>query len=117
MEDEKGETRRQRNDDFEHGLLTPEFEIPDGGEFLWDWYHDASSGTKRIVEGVCYPIEATAFLAWAQMSGTIVRTREWAILRAMDTVFCDEMNKELQAFHEREHDRMRREFEDASRKK
>lgn len=41
------------------------------------------------------------FYHWAQVTQTIVHPEEYAILRAMDAVFCEETNSELQAYHER----------------
>jgi hypothetical protein len=96
---EHGETRRERNERFEQP--SPELIIPDGGQYLWDWYHELAEGVGRINDGVCRPIPWGEYLAWAKVSGSIVRTDEYAILRAMDASFCDEMNKELQAYQER----------------
>lgn len=97
--DENDQTRRERNDN--HGITSPEFIIPGGGEILWSWYFDVSSGVQRIADGVCLPIPAAEFMHWAQLTQTIVTAAEYAILRAMDVAFVAEMNVELQAFHER----------------
>lgn len=82
-------------------MPSPELIIPDGGEYLWQWYHDISSCVGRISDGICRPILPSEYLAWANMADLIVRPEEYAILRAMDASFCAETNKELQAFHER----------------
>lgn len=82
-------------------VFSPDFEIPDGGEIIWSWYFQASDGLRRVDDGVCFPIPWDQFLSWSSVTGTIVRSDEYIILRAMDTAFCDEMNKELQAYQER----------------
>lgn len=96
---ENDETRRERND--RHGVPSPEHCIPDGGETYWSWYFQISDGLTRVIDGVCMPVPASEINSWAQATYTIVTADEYAILRAMDTAFCDELNKELQAFHER----------------
>jgi len=68
---------------------------------LWNWYDQISSGVGRIRDGVCFPIPWTEFQAWANLTGNIVSPSEYAILHSMDLVFCDETNKELEAYRER----------------
>lgn len=99
MPNENDETRRERNE--RHDIITPEFCIPSGGETYWSWYHQISDGTARVMDGVCYPIPGAEFYHWAQLTQTIVTADEYAILRAMDAAFVDEMNQELQAYQER----------------
>jgi hypothetical protein len=83
--------------------------IPIVGRYLWDWYFDLSGGLRRVRDGVCEPIPHTEFQAWRANTGNIVYPVEHAILRDMDAAFCDETNKELSAFRERENDRRDRE--------
>ena len=99
---EHGITRRERNEQFidiEH--KSPELIIPDDGQYLWDWYFELASAVGRVIDGVCMPIPWSEYLAWAEVAGLIVRSEEYAILRAMDASFCEETNKELQAYHKR----------------
>lgn len=96
---EHEKTRRERNEEFEREA--PELIIPDEGQYLWDWYFELSSAVGRITDGVCFPIRWTEYLAWAEVTGLIVRSEEYAILRAMDASFCEETNKELQAYQKR----------------
>lgn len=64
---------------------------------------------RRVRDGVCEPIPATEFLAWKAATGNIVYPVEYGILRDMDIAYCDETNKELMAFRERENDRREQE--------
>lgn len=103
--DERGLTRRERNESFQQPA--PEFAIPEGGEYLWVWYHEISDTLRRVDDGVCFPIPWSEYKAWAEVTRQIVNSDEYAILRSIDIDFCDEMNKELQAFRERENERQR----------
>lgn len=82
--------------------------IPDGGQYLWDWYHELSSSLRRVSDGVCFPVPWSEYIAWSTISNTIVNAIEFNALHEMDLAFCDEMNKELQAYHERERDKAKR---------
>lgn len=106
--DERGLTRRERNENFQQPA--PEFVIPDGGEYLWDWYHEISGRLRRVDDGVCFPIPWSEYKSWAEVTRQIVNSDEYAILGAIDVDFCDEMNKELQAYRERENERQRAEI-------
>lgn len=69
--------------------------------YLWRWYRSISDGLKRIHDGVCCPIPPSEFVAWTVCTETIILPSEYAILRDMDLTFCEETNKELQAYRER----------------
>lgn len=58
---------------------------------------------------MCEPIPHTELQAWRANTGNIVYPVEHDILREMDVAFCDETNKELLAFRERERERQDRE--------
>lgn len=88
--DENGETRRERNDKF--GESSPLLEIPEAGEYLWNWFSDLSRMYSRTHEGVCRRIPPSEYLAWAEVMGNIVRLDEYAILIDMDEEFCKQMN-------------------------
>ena len=99
FQDENKETRRERNARF--GKESPELIITAQWQYLWDWYEALSAGVGRAVDGVCNPIPWSEFLAWSSVSGVVVHPSEYAILRAMDAVFCEEMNKEFTAYRDR----------------
>lgn len=67
------------------------------------------------MDGVCFPIPWGEYREWASVTNIEVYEREFAILHAIDLAFCEEMNKELQAFRERTLDRQRQEVEAAKR--
>jgi hypothetical protein len=100
MPDEKGLTRRERNERFGQGS-SPAIDIPGAGDHLWEWYFQLSGRLRRVRDGVCEPIPPSEFMAWCEASGTIVNALEYAMLSAMDDAFCDEMNQELQDYNTR----------------
>jgi hypothetical protein len=57
--------------------------------------------TPRIVEGVCYAIPPTEYLAWQTLFRVIVRAREYGILAAMDAAYRGELNLLLADLRER----------------
>lgn len=110
--DEKGETRRERNDrhaDDGVEVQSPDLNIPECGQHIWDWYFDISDRLQRNKDGICTPIPPSEFTAWVAASRQIVYPTEYAILGDMDLAYCGEMNKELEAFREREKERIARE--------
>lgn len=102
--DENGETRRERNDRF--GETSPALIVPASGQYLWDWYFDLSTRLRRVRSGVCEPIPPTEFMAWKAATGRIVYPSEYAILSAIDVAYCDEMNKELKDYRDRQTERI-----------
>lgn len=76
--------------------------MPSSGRYLWDWYFDLATSLRRVRDGICEPIPASEYLAWKRATGEIVYTQEYAILRAMDIAYCDEMNKELADYRARQ---------------
>ncbi|QWY83149.1 hypothetical protein [Rhizobium phage RHph_X2_24] len=102
--DENGETRRQRNDRFE--VASPPLVIPSYGRYLWDWYDELSNGVIRTFDGVCHPIPWTEFHAWLNVTGNIVHSSEFEILRDMDRAFCAAMNDEFEAYRQRQRDKL-----------
>lgn len=113
--DENGLTRRERNDNYD--IPSPEFEIPEGGEYLWGWYFEISNSLRRIDDGTCFPMPPSEIIAWKNLTDRIVTTDEYAILRAMDDAFCEKTNVELQAYHERRAAEREREIEAAQRRR
>jgi hypothetical protein len=109
--DENKKTRRDRNEAVNEP--SPLLVIPSEGQYLWDWFQEISSGLRRVADGVCFPIPWSEFLAWSEVTQNIVYAAEYGVLHAIDVAFCDEMNKELQAFQERQRDKQRDEVEAA----
>ncbi len=113
--DENGETRRQRNEKFDE--ITPDFEIPVEARYLWDWFfniHDMMGA--RVYDGFCRSIPPSEYLAWAELTGTIVYQHEYDILTSMDAAFCREYNKELQNYRLRREEEIRLKTEEANKK-
>lgn len=75
--------------------------IPDVGQHLWIWYWEISNGLRRVSDGAVNPIPWSEFLAWAQVTGQIVRPSEYAILREMDAAFCAMTGQEIQDYYAR----------------
>jgi len=94
--DKKGETRAERNARFGQDEVTPDWSVPDGGQYLFDWFEDISSGHNRIVDNRVKRITWVDFAAWQQVSGNVVYPHEFAILRAMDLSYCEALEGELQ---------------------
>lgn len=111
---EKGQTRRERNDDF--GENSPTWIVPLSGRYLWNWFYELSNSLRRVRDGVCEPIPPSEFLAWKAATRNIVYPGEYDILRAMDAAFCAEMNQELRDFEERRKAKQEADIEAAKNK-
>lgn len=96
-EDANGETREQRNERFGQADATTEWDIPDDGLYLWDWYWEISDRLKRVSEGVALPIAWSEFISWQNATRHIVMPFEFDILSAMDDAFVAGTNEELAA--------------------
>lgn len=115
MPDEKGITRRERNERV--GESAPVVDVPPYGWHLWQWYWTLSARVLRVRDGVCVPLAPSEFLAWCQASGTIVSAPEYDILCAMDDAFCEEMNSELRDFRTRQEEEQKKQVEAAKSKR
>lgn len=108
MQDENGTTRRERTEFYiEEGASSeppPPLEVPDAGQYIWDWYHALSGRLKRVLDGVVYPIPPSEFVAWCIATGHIIRPSEYDILCAIDVAYCDEMAKEASDYSARQSD-------------
>ena len=78
-------------------MPSPDVEIPEAGEHLWEWYFDIDGRISRIVDGICKRIPPSEWLAWQSLTGTIVYPWEFDILAAMDRVYCDTVMEEIAA--------------------
>lgn len=95
LEDDKGDTRRQRNERV--GIESPVFEIPENGIYLWEWFNELSSSVFRNADGYYHLIPPSEYKAWSELTGSLIRPEEYAILRAMDIAFCNELNADIKA--------------------
>lgn len=86
-------TRREYN--ARYGKDAPEVEVPEAGEYLWDWYFDISDRIGRVQDGVCRPIPPSEWIAWTALTGDVVYRWEFAILAGMDTAYCNALTNEL----------------------
>ncbi len=67
-------------------MESPEPEIPDGGEFLWETFWELS-GDRRYGETGPHPLTSSDIIAWCSLTGTILRPDEISILRLMDSAY------------------------------
>lgn len=111
--DNDEETRRLRNERV--GEYTPPFEIPDAGRFLWDIHQRIMKSISRTVEGFYRIIPPTEFEAWFRLTGTLVYSREYDILSAMDRVYCEEANKELENIRSKRQEEQERQMQQAKK--
>lgn len=68
--------------------------VPERGEYLWAWYHDAAS-MRRFEDGWPKTLSAPEWMGWQQMTGNIVRPEEWAVLRDMDSAHVSALCAEI----------------------
>ncbi len=73
--------------------------------------------SSPVIEGMYRPIPPSEYLAWQQITGNIVYPHEYDIMFAMDAVYCEEMNKEINARREKWQERKEREAQLNSRGK
>lgn len=115
LEDSNGETRRTRNERV--GCYTPPFEIPVDGIYLWDWFIKINSSVSRSdFNGYYYSIPPSEFLSWSILTGNQIFPEEYEILRAMDEVYCKELNAEIKAKRDREDEKRERELKAKTKK-
>jgi hypothetical protein len=105
LPNEKGQSRRERNDAFE--VASPLLIVPPVGRHIWDWFFDLSARLDRISDTSVKPIPPTEYIAWKAATGNIVYPSEYAILCAMDAAYCAEMGKELADYRARQEEASR----------
>lgn len=99
------------------GEYTPDFIIPEHGIHLWEWFKDLNHVASHATDGECKPILPSEYNAWLQLTGNIVNSVEYDILKAMDLAYCEEMNLELRSRREQHYARKQKEAELNSRKR
>lgn len=98
---ELNKERKILNKQFD--IYTPDFEIPKDCLYLWHWFIDIINWVYRIdFNGYYYHIPPSEFLAWCKFTDNDVSSLELDMLKSMDFVFCEEMNKEIKAKREKE---------------
>jgi len=78
MADEKGETRRQRNARF--GESTPEVQIPEGAEHVWEWFWELSARRRSGPEAMTFADVGE----WQRLMCLDLLPQEVGMLMAMD---------------------------------
>lgn len=87
MPDEKGETRRQRNERFGQGHLTPdEIHVDEDFTYLLEWFWDLNLARSMGFNGP-NPISYSEIAHWSAMTGNIISRREVALIRKMDAAY------------------------------
>lgn len=91
--------RRVRNE--RAGVYTPKFEIPNCGEYLWEYFRELNEGISRVDSNGYYRyIPPSEYIAWLQLKKLEINSFEYDILHSMDVMFCDEINKDVEAHYE-----------------
>jgi len=73
----------------------PDYEIPDGGEYIWDWFCDLLAWFNAVKDGAAIRLPPSELLAWARITGNVVSPDEYAILRDMNAAWVAAMNDEI----------------------
>jgi hypothetical protein len=86
-------------------------DIPIEGRYIWKWFTEINESISRISDGVCHLIPPSEYLSWFTLTGNVVYSIEYDILRCMDAEFCKETNKEFQAKRTKREEDQKRELE------
>jgi hypothetical protein len=84
--------------------------------YLWRTYWEISESVVRIHDGICRPIPPSEIASWMTINAEILYHNEVEILRAMDAAYCEEMNKELADYRDRQKAEQEKALETAKRK-
>ena len=107
LPDDRNQTRRERNESID--IYTPPFEIPEAGFYLWSWFTELNNSISRIdFNGYYCHISPSDYLAWSKLTGNHLYPEEFDILQALDTVFCKEMNLDINAKRNRDEEERNR---------
>lgn len=91
MADESGETRRQRNARFEQ--VTPDVDVPEQGEHVWQWFWELSDRRKSGPEAINH----ADVDAWQRLGAHDVLPEEVAMVMAMDDAYMRAVREEQAA--------------------
>lgn len=91
MADEKGETRRQRNERFEEA--SPDIEVPEEGGHVWDWFWTLSARRRSGPEALSFGEVAE----WCRLLLQDVLPAEVEMLMEMDDAYLRAVREEQAA--------------------
>lgn len=86
--DEKGMTRRDRNEKF--GQASPDHEVPEDAIHVWAWFWELSSRRKSGPEALAYADVGE----WQRLMRRQVRPEEVEMIMSMDNAFLAEVREE-----------------------
>lgn len=95
MKDEKGETRRERNTKFGHP--SPDYEIPDQADHVWDWFWELSARRRSGPEALTFAEVGE----WQRLTGTAIRPEEVEMIMRMDDAFLSQVREDQSAAADR----------------
>lgn|GEM_PF-909392 len=95
MADEKGETRRQRNERFE--IATPDVDLPDEGAHVWAWFWDLSARRRAGPEALSFSDVGD----WQRLLQLDLLPQEVGMLMAMDDKYLAAVREDQAAARER----------------
>ena len=90
-----GETRRQRNERFNHETDDAP-DIPEAVGHILEWFWQISEGRSTGINGNDR-LTCTEISAWSQFTGNIIMPEEFDMIRAMDVAWCNAMSEEIKA--------------------
>lgn len=115
LSNENGETRRERYERLSKPV--PSFEIPREGIYLWDMFYQLTNAIHRIdFNGNYYLMQPSEIFTWMSLTKNLISPTEYDILNAMDVVFCNELNADINAKREKEELKRKQEMEAAKAK-
>jgi hypothetical protein len=79
-------SRREYNERFGQGHLSPDIDPPEDGAHLWGWFWHLSGHRHQGMNGP-QPLTYPDVDIWSRMTGTEVLREEIAILMRMDTAY------------------------------
>lgn len=105
MPDENEETRIERNERFSMSDKTPEPPVIEGyAETLLGRFWDLRDSIQRTMQGIAVRLSPADFHYWQKLSGEHIDPSDYTVLKAMDSAYCIALNRELEAFRERQRD-------------
>jgi hypothetical protein len=96
-----GETRREFNARFGQPI-GPELEVPEHGEYLWNWFWDIVSPASYIRDGEALTLTHNELRCWQQNMGLKVRPFEFDCLMQMSRAWSRSMSVELAKIREQQ---------------
>ena len=91
MADDKGETRRQRNERF--GTESPDVEVPVEGAHVWDWFWTLSGRRRSGTEALTFADVGE----WSRLLQIDLLPQEVEMLMAMDDRYLRAVREDQEA--------------------